>query len=72
MKNKTYAVAAGLLLALTLQSAMAAEHHGKRQPAPARQSQAARPADAYAAWPAAPTSPAPSYYSGGYSAPAGH
>jgi len=73
MKKNAYAVATGLLLALTLQSAMATEHHRKPQTAPPHQSQS-RPADAYAAWqPSLPrvSSPVPSYYTGGYSAPAG-
>ena len=74
MKKNAYAVATGLLLVLTLQSAMATERHRKPPAAPTHQSQA-RPADAYAAWqPWQPrvSSPVPSYYTGGYSAPAGH
>ncbi|VIO66168.1 hypothetical protein CI1B_12800 [Bradyrhizobium ivorense] len=72
MSKNVYAVATGLLLALTVQSATAAERHRKPQAAPTHQSQA-RPTDAYAAWqPSRVISPAPSYYTGGYSAPAGH
>ncbi|MGF6308023.1 hypothetical protein ABIB82_001746 [Bradyrhizobium sp. i1.8.4] len=72
MRKNVYAFAAGLLLALTLQSAAATERHRKPQAAPTHQSQA-RPADAYAAWRLSRmSSPAPSYYTGGYSAPAGH
>jgi hypothetical protein len=75
MKKNTrviYAVTAGLLLGSTLQSAMATERHRKPQVAPVQQSQS-RPTDAYAAWQQPRvSSPVSSYYTGGYSAPAGH
>jgi hypothetical protein len=75
MKKNTrvvYVVTAGLLLGSTLQSAMATERHRKPQVAPVQQSQS-RPTDAYAAWQQPRvSSPVSSYYTGGYSAPAGH
>jgi hypothetical protein len=63
-----------LIVAASVQFAQAAQrHHGKTNRAVISQQQ---PRDSYAAWPAPQAQPnlygyAPSYYSGGYSAPAG-
>lgn len=75
MKKNTRVVCtvlAGLLLGSISQGATAAERYRKAHVVPTQQSQS-RPADAYAAWqPPRISSPVPSYYAGGYSAPAGH
>jgi hypothetical protein len=78
MRNTILTVlGSALIVATSVQFAAAAQrhHHPKSDRLVVREQP--RNADAYAAWPA-PTAQAgrygyaPSYYSGGYSAPAGH
>jgi hypothetical protein len=59
----------GLIVVSTAQIAAASEHHGRKTPrAPAPTGQQFRDARDSAAWSAQPGG----YYSGGFSAPAGH
>jgi hypothetical protein len=76
---KTFVTILGsvLIIASSVQFAAAAQRHHYKKSDRVVVRQQTQPYNAYAAWPAPAPAPemygyAPSYFSGGYSAPAGH